>query len=410
MTRSEYDFDDSRAALNEAYRFIDALINDYEVIALGPESYKCKKEPQLGSRADIEQRLIDHIHFTGRISRQTPKGLWESLLTTRLNSLLTEAKQQLANKLAYNKAAAMLDPVAEVTEIITGERNPVDIAVLKQFLWQVKRKMNGLPVTWHIMPIIWGKGGSGKSYIIRDVLLKPLEGFTLASPALLITLTDERKFHNFADNLVAMADEMAHIEKTNVESLKTIITETEVKGRKLYTNSSIAYKQNCTFIGTSNNSPSQLIYDPTGIRRFHYIKSVDAMDHSRVAKLDPIIIWQSIDELQDEAYTLPVMSELNLVQEKFRQKDTVESFLTDNNIEPSETNMVEVRKLFTEYKKYCEESGYKFSVTKQALKNQLIEKFNFKEVPKELGSKYRDVPHLYASMKLTNLINGKGLK
>ena len=55
---------------------------------------------------------------------------------------------------------------------------PLDIAVVKHFVWQVKRKLIGLPVDHHIMPILFGKSGGGKSVAIHK-LVEPLKELTL---------------------------------------------------------------------------------------------------------------------------------------------------------------------------------------------------------------------------------------
>ena len=44
------------------------------------------------------------------------------------------------------------------------------VAVFNKFVWQVKRKIDGLPVFDHLMPVILGSQGTGKSTLIRQLL------------------------------------------------------------------------------------------------------------------------------------------------------------------------------------------------------------------------------------------------
>jgi hypothetical protein len=44
------------------------------------------------------------------------------------------------------------------------------VAMFNKFIWQVKRKIDGLPVFDHLMPVVLGSQGTGKSTLIRQLL------------------------------------------------------------------------------------------------------------------------------------------------------------------------------------------------------------------------------------------------
>ena len=62
-----------------------------------------------------------------------------------------------------------------------GEHPPGFVAgVLRKFIWQVKRKMLNLPVTNHLMPILSGPQGKGKSTFLMR-FLPPVEEVAIPS-------------------------------------------------------------------------------------------------------------------------------------------------------------------------------------------------------------------------------------
>lgn len=386
-------FAEPEASYLEAKAYIRDLFNHFEIKALGSTLFTVKGEQK--SRGDIETKLDSFLPFTNRVTAARPLTMWKNLYIERLSELVRERQLEVMDTIRYSNTATN-DELVKLVKIITGKEDEVDIAALQHFIWQVKRKLLGRKVVWHLMPIIWGKGGSGKSYILNEFLFKPVKGFVLKSSDLLLTLSDERKYHRFDENLIAMADEMSHIEKTNVDVLKNIISEDEISGRILHKNASKIYVQRCTFIGTSNNSPSQLIYDPNGIRRFHYIQSVDFMDRQLAAQLDIYKIWCSVNEDVEEGYTIPVMDRLVEVQEGYKQQDTLEVFLEESDYRPSKEKLEEVRKLYKEYKNYCLENGYNFKMSKQQFLRQLVDKYKYKRAKEESGSTWKKVPKVYA--------------
>jgi hypothetical protein len=80
-----------------------------------------------------------------------------------------------ARKLALRHVLAALkyrcDPedghVRALVRALTGKEDPVDVAVMKHFVWQVKRKLNEMAVEDHLMVILYCAQRVGKSEAIR---------------------------------------------------------------------------------------------------------------------------------------------------------------------------------------------------------------------------------------------------
>jgi Virulence-associated protein E len=385
---------------DEARMFVRTLLQRYGVKLDKDKGLVSTKDIYLGARGDIEEAVVNHIYYTGKVVKDRPRNLWLALINSEIDRMFIQRREGIIQTLLKNPAAVdSSQAVEEFVRVVTGNADPVTSAVIRQFIWQVKRKMLGRPVRWHIMPILWGAGGSGKSTIIRDYLLKPLQHLCLSSSRLFSDLNDERKFYQFNDNYVAFSDEMDHIEKVSMEALKNIISSETLEGRVLYRNSSKIYKQNCTFIATSNKSPSQLIYDSTGIRRFYYIKSVDKMDFEAVARLNIMEMWHSVDEDRDKAYTEDVMDQLNEVQEGHRQKEVIELFLKEIGLKPSldSKDIIVGDALYQEFKMYKEDSGYTYPIVKNSFFSQLVDKYKFARCGVEIGAKKAQKVHFYAS-------------
>jgi hypothetical protein len=78
------------------------------------------------------------------------------------------------------------------------------VAVFNKFIWQVKRKIEGLPVTDHLMPVVLGVQGNGKSTLIRQMLAPIAE---LVARADFSEITDNRNIRLWR-NFVIFMDEM----------------------------------------------------------------------------------------------------------------------------------------------------------------------------------------------------------
>jgi hypothetical protein len=80
------------------------------------------------------------------------------------------------------------------------------IAVHQKFMWQIKRKVLGLPVTNHLMPVILGPQGKGKSTFVSK-LVEPLKELTLEVDFKMIE--DERNVEMWSSYILFL-DEMGY--------------------------------------------------------------------------------------------------------------------------------------------------------------------------------------------------------
>jgi hypothetical protein len=237
----------------------------------------------------------------------------------------------------------------------------LDVAVLRQFIWLVKRKLNVLPVERHLMPVLYGKQEGGKTTAIQQLLvpLGPLASF----PSDMHFLGDERQLFRLARTYACCFDEMAKAERVDVESLKNKITSATVEWRVMATNKLQSGRNTATFIAGSNRPIKELILDATGMRRFYQINCAPELDWHVINNLDYWTLWQSVDE-QAQAPITPFLAVLRQHQEGLRAKDSVEEFIEQCCNPVGWSGGKSLYESYAEWMRLQGRQNYMFSMTK----------------------------------------------
>ena len=220
-----------------------------------------------------------------------------------------EFTNKLRNIIAHAPEGGEL--VADWVFAITGKRNKLDIAVMKHFIWQTKRKIFGLEVGNHMMPVLYGKSGGGKSVAVSS-LIKPLSDVALNSD---MSLIEDQLFKKaLGRNYVVFFDELAGSNRIDVNSLKQVITADRMEWRGIRSENMVSGSQNCTFIGCTNMPVVQRVLDSTSMRRFWQLNCRDKINWDLINTLNYLSLWKSVDE-QSPSPIEPVLSQIKRVQE-----------------------------------------------------------------------------------------------
>jgi hypothetical protein len=246
-------------------------------------------------------------------------------------------------------------------------------AVLSHFIWQVKQKMLYRPVTDHLMPVIFGmEQGSGKTTFVRE-FLSPLRELA-TGPVLLSDVADKRSGDIFRFP-VLLIDDMERIDRNSVSILKSIMTDGKgLRRRLLGTSTSITIAQRTTLIGTTNTPVRDLVFDPTGHRRFATLpfrngavaKGGDPAVWTAVTETDYGLLWRSVDAFGPSPIK-PYLSQLAAEQGLGRDADPLREWLRalDLNSEPvlniTTRNGVAARGL---WQLFCNQTGKCMSETR----------------------------------------------
>lgn len=280
---------------------------------------------------------------------------------------------------------------------------PVDLAVMKHCIWQVKRKAFNLPVKNHMMVVFSGAQNAGKSENIRH-LLRPLGPLTVETSAKY--LTDDRSYSSFNDFYVMFVDELADAKKADMDTLKHVITAPEVSYRPMRTNDLTTVRQNCTFISCINHSLADVLLDTTGMRRFWEITlSPTYMEQhqehwARINGQDHLAIWRSIDENVEVPFIAPFFPEIHVKQEEMKQLTSVEEWVLETGMVPCADGVgvkESATQLFLNYRKHCQEFGRIYPFTQTRFGREL-RKLGFIKAKETLGIFYYYTKHVKHSM------------
>ena len=239
---------------------------------------------------------------------------------------------------------------------ITNANQAETKIVLKHFIWQVKRKMFGLPVTYHMMPVFFGPQEAGKSTVVRDFLCKPVKDFFASTD--FATITDNRS-HDIWDNYVLFFDEMGRSAVSHLEDIKRKITEDTFNSRVLGKNADTLVVNRATFIGTTNKDISRLIFDDTGMRRFYQVDCLTKLDWTVTQTIKYLHLWRSVNErgetplLADQA----MLQRVKRVQNSKRQITMIEKWLRERDWRPFVQERIQAQAFYEEFVKFEKENN-----------------------------------------------------
>lgn len=276
-------------------------------------------------------------------------------------------RQKTIEKLKCTKPD--LSPLVAWVEAICGTVNEVDVAVIAHWCWMVKTKAENKNTVYEIMPVLFGPQGSGKTTAINH-LIAPLKNFQLDLQ--LDKIGDERYSDGLSKNLIVFFDELSGANKTEMNCLKRIISTHTISYRKMYSHSVSSVKQACSFIGCTNRNTFEVLWDPTGARRFWEIQTLPKVAWEKINEIDYEALWKGIDENLLEGYmTENVVTAMNKVQTQNTIEDAVSSFIaTFGMTGAGEKAEVDLTSMYRHFDHFCRNAGEKV-ISRNRLKNQL---------------------------------------
>lgn len=219
--------------------------------------------------------------------------------------------------------------------------------VLQSFVWACKQKAIGRVPTWHMMPVIYGKQGTGKTIFARK-FPSPLQ--ELVADGVLITDFADRRSADIYRYAVAICDDLEKSPAAMIATLKSVMTATTLRRRRMMTSMTDQIQQQCMPIGTSNVPVEELIQDPTGNRRFvtlefrngDYNKGGDEDVWDTVNNLDYNLLWRSVDAFGPNPI-MPYLEELGQHQAQFIGTPVLLEWLKGLDLTSEELRSVRVR-------------------------------------------------------------------
>jgi hypothetical protein len=309
-------------------QLIDAILDttgfQIDANALSPLSWV---SPVKRTRCRVDgDELIEEATSINRnlLGDQFKKGNVVDEVVYLQKHLAHEVRTAILAKLTQPAAAFDWDALVATSFDTSTVPADITIAVLQKFIWQVKRRLAELPITYHLMPVVFGNQGCGKSVFITKMLEQLGSLFASTDFARLSDNREADLFRNFA----LFLDEMNKADRADMDAVKAVITREELSFRPMGTNATVTTVQNACFIGASNKLLEQLINDPTGIRRFFQIdfnsKSGPA-EFAFVNSLDFGAMWCSVDHLAIDP-TEHFRDEMKALQTRHANRSSVGEF------------------------------------------------------------------------------------
>ncbi|MCD1591824.1 virulence-associated E family protein [Qipengyuania citrea] len=260
-------------------------------------------------------------------------GVISDALDEWQEKVITDASVEAFQLIAFQKGkatgeigAAMWADLERACFDVSDSCQGFAVAVLKKFMWQVKRKARGMDVTNHLMPVLTGSQGKGKSTFVEH-LIAPLGDLTRKVD---FGLLSDGKTKDIWSASILFIDEMGFFSKADVDQVKNLITSNELSIRTMRTNRSDVVRNCATLIGCTNKSLGELVRDDTGVRRFAELRYSNDPDWAFMQTVDWIMLWQSVDEEgPDPVIEANMMTALKSQQESNRNQCPVELWATE---------------------------------------------------------------------------------
>jgi energy-coupling factor transporter ATP-binding protein EcfA2 len=252
-------------------------------------------------------------------------GAWYDFVKRdRLQHIMNLVSHEKLDNAGRNKILQEFSSLVEKCFDESKHTTQFVVAVFRKYIHQVKRKMHGLPVERHLMPIIMGgKQGSGKTTLVRKLM------------GVLKEVALETNFNQIGDdrvidmwrNFMLFVDEMAWSSRAEMSTIKYLVSAESIDRRRMQQNHTDNVVQNSSLIGTSNKgSVAELFFDVTGLRRFVGLYAQNKMDWDAINKMDWLALWQSVSPYDTDPI-LAILGDLEKMQEEERPKSPIESWL-----------------------------------------------------------------------------------
>lgn len=290
----------------------------------------------LGEKSTLLERL--KILAEGYVRETGDKNIKPSNLAHHLDVVIDDMKidkkNSLKEKISFDRHAPdQFDDL--LTALRITENRELNKLAIKHYIWQVKRKLWGYEPGYHFMLILMtNRQAFGKSTFLRDFHLPLTEVFANISGD---RIRDQFGAELFEKYYVACFDELAQLNSTDINLLKEFVTRKSSVNRKMFTQVNTINSQNTTLCGTSNRPINQIIYDPSGMRRWWQVdlnaKDFDSMDYDKLnmwKQNEFLDFWKSIDEHDPNGFYgkgLPLYGEMLSHQDSFKAISPMRQFI-----------------------------------------------------------------------------------
>lgn len=310
--------------------------------------------------SDVRSMIIQRF---GEARETVSPGLIDACIINRNHELRKERIETLTKTLSYD-GTPFEEAIDRFSKLLgpcfpkgyPEERLKIDAHVFYHFVWQVKRKMRKLQVDHHMYPILFSRGGKGKSKFVEN-FCQPIRDWEdqFYDVVDIRSIVDEKHQIDGFAKLVLFFDEMQNANTTNFEGLKRVISSQKVSVRKFHTQSKPKTFNYSTGIGASNKANLAAISpEMQGERRFYpmhvnefigvtadeqTLRELGHLSEEQIkagfiypkVSFNATVFWTIVDELSECSLDIP---EIRKVQDGERVRAGIEELTFLLQVEP----------------------------------------------------------------------------
>ena len=238
-------------------------------------------------------------------------------ITTKLDVLKWDGKERLDEYLIKSVKAVDNAFTREVT------RKTIVAMVMRAYRPGTK---------FELLPILVGPQGGGKSTAFRSLMYAVLGTADLYNDSLKMGDTSKDGMLSLNNAWVVEYSELRAVKGFTIEDMKALVTSDKDSYRKPYASDVTVNPRKCIMIGTTNETPQQLLNDSGGNRRWAIIEckqtrldikptdvplheSKDGMDYLRQVMAEAVHIAKSNFETMDKGGTVDVRNRVDKLSE-----------------------------------------------------------------------------------------------
>ena len=300
-----YDAQEVMTTVNSAYK--NVVEHNKSNLAVNPKGEISEpSKSEKSSNDDLEEeeekpsfidRLENFLNFrysfrynivTGKLEYKASKAtLWKPVTDFVENSILREIMKakvkcniNTLRNLLHSDYCHQYDPFKDYFDDLKNNEDETDhilnlantITTTKQELWQVCFKKwfvamvacvtNEKAINQTVI-VFSGKQGVGKTTWIEKLIPKPLKDYMFSGT---INPNNKDTLIHLAECMLINLDELENLNRTEIGTLKELITKTHIRMRKAYGHNNESLPRRASFAGSVNTA--QFLNDTTGSRRF----------------------------------------------------------------------------------------------------------------------------------------------
>jgi hypothetical protein len=307
------------------------------------------------------------------------------IITYYGDEYLSQERKKIA---AYSDESYI--PAYTIGDIMTANTVAAEqyTEIFKHFVWQMKRKALDLKVNYHLVPILTGEQGVGKSTLLDKMFLQSgvMHPYFYQEKTQMSDLNDDAKKFTLYNKLFCGFEEFK-FSNNEQEKIKALVTSDTDMLRRPYAVTSQTVKVYTSFMATSNKMAEELISDQTGARRFYSVKIDRSKDEFQqmINGFDFAAFFRSIDPFCDGFYTgqtniskrisfIDFLAE-DILKELYLQSMEENNFTFKNNAVQVtiKDNQLRVRAtdITGHYEHFCKNNNFKYG--KPSTRKELIE-------------------------------------